>query len=264
MRPAAGAGARLAELRRAIRFGSKTWLSEMFWGLNFRLDVVILNAYVSSSVVGVYFVAGSLGTMAWILPSALQTVLLPRAAALDAAVQRGELASEDSDATVARSLRHAVLLSAPTALALAVLYLAGVPLLFGSAFTDAIAYGFILMPGVLVAGVGKVAAGVLAGRGRPGYTLLPMLVATPVTVVLYLLVIPSLEATGAAIVSSVSYVFSAALTIALVRRVTGISYRSLLVPRAGDVADYRVMLGNLRQYARDRSRRGVRGGSPDG
>jgi O-antigen/teichoic acid export membrane protein len=236
----------------------------MFWGLNFRLDVVILNAYVGTSAVGVYFVAGSLGTMAWILPSALQTVLLPRAAALDAAVERGELASEDSDATVARSLRHAVVLSAPTALALALLYLAGVPLLFGSAFTDAIAYGFILMPGVLMSGVGKVGAGVLAGRGRPGYTLLPMLVSTPITVILYLLVIPSLEATGAALVSSVSYGLTAALTIALVRRATGIPYRSLLLPRGADVADYRVMLGNLRQYARDRSRRGASGDSPDG
>ena len=88
----------------------------MMWGLNFRIDVVILSAYVASSTVGTYFVAGSLGALAWVLPGALQNVVMPRAAALEAGVERGEVRAQDSDATVARSLRHAVFLCFPSAL----------------------------------------------------------------------------------------------------------------------------------------------------
>jgi O-antigen/teichoic acid export membrane protein len=241
-----------SQLQRAVAFGSKTWLGEIFWALNFRLDVVILNIYVASSTVGVYFVAGSLGAIAWILPSALQAVVLPRVAALEAAVERGEGELAGSDATVARSMRHGTLLAIPTALGLAVLLAVGVPLLYGPKFQDAVLYGFLLLPGVLAGGVGKVAAGGLTGRGRPGFTLIPMLVVTPPTVLAYLLVIPGAGAEGAAIVSSISYTASTAVAVALLLKLTRIPVRELLVPRRSDLQDYRAMLAGLRLYARQR------------
>ena len=250
-------GGDLRELRRAAAFGSRTWLGEMFWGLNFRLDVVILNVYVTSATVGPYFVAGQLMTLAWLLPGALQNVVVPRVAALDAAAGAapnaapGAEAAPGSDATVARSMRHAVLLTVPAAVGLAILLVAGVPLLFGDEFDDAVAYGFILLPGVLAAGVGKVAAAAVTGRGRPELALIPMLVATPITVALYLIVIPGAGADGAAIVSSGSYAASALLTVVLLARATGISLRAMLVPRRGDLADYRQLLRSMRRYAAD-------------
>lgn len=243
----------LRELRRAAAFGSRTWLGEMFWGLNFRLDVVILNAYVASSTVGAYFVAGQLASLAWLLPGALQNVVVPRVAALDATGTPAAGGGSESDATVARSMRHGVVLMVPAAIGLALVLAIGVPLLFGDEFTDAIAYGFILVPGVLAAGIGKVAAAAVTGRGRPGLALIPMLVGTPVTVALYLLVIPGAEAYGAAIVSSVSYAATALLTVELLRRATGIRMSAMLVPRRDDVGDYRRLLASMRRYAADRS-----------
>lgn len=260
-RAAARAAARLSELRRAVAFGSKTWLGEIFWTLNFRIDVVILNAYVASSTVGVYFVAGSLGAIAWILPSALQTVILPRVAALDAATGPSESGLNASDETVARSMRHGILLTLPTGLGLAVLLAVGiVPFLYGSAFEDAVLYTFLLLPGVLAGGVGKVATSSLTGRGRPGYTLLPMLITTPPTIAAYLLVIPSHGATGAAIVSSISYTASTLVTIVLLLRLTRIPAPALLLPRRSDLRDYLAMLGSLRAYLHDRLGRRRRDG----
>jgi O-antigen/teichoic acid export membrane protein len=49
-RAAMRARARLSELRRGVAFGSKPWLGEVFWLLNFRIDVLILNAYVSPAL----------------------------------------------------------------------------------------------------------------------------------------------------------------------------------------------------------------------
>lgn len=243
---------RLSELRRAAGFGSKTWLAEVFWALNFRLDVVILNAYVASSTVGVYFVAGSLSALAWVLPSALQTVILPRVAALDAAAERGEGELDASDETAARSMRHGVLLALPTGIALALLLAVGVPLLYGSAFHKAILYGFLLLPGVLAGGIGRVITGVLVGRGRPGYGLLPLLLVTPPTIGAYLLVIPAQGATGAAVVSSISYAALTAVALVLLLRVTEIPAAAMLVPRWSDVRDYWNLIRGLRGYVRDR------------
>lgn len=254
--PGARAGARaarrLTELRRAVAFGSKTWLAEMFWALNFRLDVVILNAYVASSTVGVYFVAGSLGAIAWVLPSALQTVILPRVASLEAAAERGEGERSASDETAARSMRHCVLLMLPTGLGLALLLAVGVPLLYGAAFHKAVLYGFLLLPGVLVGGIGRVATGVVTGRGRPGYGLLPLLLVTPPTIAAYLLVIPAHGAIGAAVVSSVSYATLSVVAFLVLLRVTGIPAAAMLIPRQSDVRGYRDLIGSVRAYARDR------------
>jgi O-antigen/teichoic acid export membrane protein len=245
----------LGELRRAAAFGSRTWLGEMFWGLNFRLDVVILNAYVASSTVGPYFVAGQLASLAWLLPGALQNVVIPRVAALDAASAAAPDARPGSDATVAASMRHGVVLTVPAALGLALVLAAGVPIFFGDEFTDAVAYGFILLPGVLAAGLGKIAAAAVTGRGRPELALVPMLVGTPVTVALYLLVIPGAGAYGAAVVSSVSYFATALLTVELLRRATRIPLGAMLLPRRRDVEDYRGLLRSMRQYALDRAGR---------
>jgi Na+-driven multidrug efflux pump len=96
-----------------------------------------------------------------------------------------------------------------------------------------------------------VAAAAVTGRGRPEYALIPMLIATPVTVALYLIVIPGAEAYGAAIVSSASYAASALLTVVLLARETGIPLRAMLVPRRGDLAEYRQLLRSMRQYAAD-------------
>jgi O-antigen/teichoic acid export membrane protein len=149
-------------------------------------------------------------------------------------------------------MRHGVLLAGPTAFGLSLLLAVGVPLLYGSAFEKAILYGFLLLPGVLAGGVGKVAAGALTGRGRPGYTLLPMLVTTPPTVLAYVIVIPSSGAVGAAIVSTISYTTSSAVAVALLHRLTRIPTRRLLAPRRTDVQDYKSMFGAMRMYARDR------------
>jgi O-antigen/teichoic acid export membrane protein len=251
-REAARGRIQLGVLKRAIRFGSLTSLSEIFWALSFRLDVVVLNAYVAASTVGVYFVAGSLGAIAWVLPGALQSVILPRVAALEAASERGE-AEQGSQPTVARSMRHAVLLTAPTAAGLSLLLVAGVPLLYGPKFHDAVLFGFLLLPGVLAGGIGKVAAGNLIGWGRPGYTLLPQLLITPPTVGAYLLVIPEHGAEGAAIVSSISYSLSTAVAVWLLMRVTRMPLRAMLVPRRGDAQDYVQMTRALGRYARSRT-----------
>ena len=253
-REAARRRVELAELKKAIRFGSLTSLSEILWALSFRLDVVVLNAYVAASTVGVYFVAGSLGAIAWVLPGALQSVVLPRVAALEAASERGE-GKQGSQATVARSMRHSVLLTAPTAAGVSLLLVAAVPVLYGPKFEDAVLYGFLLLPGVLAGGVGKVAAGNLIGRGRPGYTLLPQLLITPPTIAAYMVVIPEHGAEGAAIVSSISYGLSTAVAVWLLVRVAAMPLGAMLLPRRDDVQDYLLMTRAFGQYVRDRTAR---------
>ena len=77
-------------LGRAVRFGLQSWGANLLQQVNYRLDVLILGGFASAAAVGVYSVALTLTSVAWILPQALQTVLFPRAAGLDeSALTRG-------------------------------------------------------------------------------------------------------------------------------------------------------------------------------
>jgi O-antigen/teichoic acid export membrane protein len=233
-------------LPRAVRFGLQSWGANLLQQVNYRFDVVILGGFATAAAVGVYSIALTLTGIAWVLPQALQTVLFPRAASLDEAAVGGEVSAAESDEAVAKAVRHGVLLALPTALFVSVLLVVAVPLLYGSKFADTTPLGFILLPGVVLLGIGKVLSSAIAGRGYPRYTLYIGAISVPVTLALYFSLIPLFDAWGAATASSLSYAFSAVLALIFFRRVTQVRLRDALVPVAEDIADY----GGLLRLAR--------------
>ena len=257
---AADAGPTPRALRTALKFGRRAWSADVLQFLNYRLDLFILAAYVSRADVGRYSVAVSLTMLAWLLPSAIGQVLLPRTASLDSASAAGTVSREAADESVARVIRHTVILQVPTAVvAVAVLFLV-IPLVYGSEFHQSIALGLLLLPGVLAASVAKVVSPVITGRGFPIYSVYNVLITVPVTVVLYLVLIPPLGATGAALASTASYTLTTVLAMYFYRRATGNSVRAALVPTIADVREYPhtvsqlVSLGRARLQARARPR----------
>jgi O-antigen/teichoic acid export membrane protein len=80
-----------------------------------------------------------------------------------------------------------------------------IPLLYGSEFRDAVLPAQIILLGLCLEGVTGVTSGFLYGVGRPGLNSWAMGAGLFVTVVLDLLLIPPLEATGAAIASAAAY-----------------------------------------------------------
>jgi len=219
------------ELRKAVSFGLRSWSANLMQVLNYRLDLFILGAIAGNAELGVYAVALAVTGLGWLLPSALEVVLFPRTATLDAAVRSGELGGEQSDAPVISAVHHTVLLLVPT-------LIVGVPLLYGPRFDDTVVLGLILIPGVLGLGLAKVLSAVFTGRGFPQYALYATLIAVPITIGLYFALIPPLEATGAAIASCASYLLTTGLSMVFFKRATAIPLRRALVPGRRDLADY--------------------------
>lgn len=225
------------ELRRATRFGLQAWSANLLQLLNYRLDLFILSAVAARSAVGVYAIAVSITALGWVLPNAFQTVLFPRVASLDASAEAGQISSSASDAAAARAVRHSVLMTGPTIIALVVLVLL-VPLIYGHSFDRSVGLGLILIPGVVGLGVAKVMSAVFSGRGFPRYALYTTAITVPLTLVLYLALIPPLHAEGAALASSISYLVSLMLSAMYFKRATGITMRCALIPLRSDVLDY--------------------------
>jgi O-antigen/teichoic acid export membrane protein len=237
---------RAGRLRKALRFGAQAWGANLLQQINYRFDILILAAYTSSHDVGLYSVAVTLTVAAWILPQALTTVLFPRIASLDQATIAGEISADESDAALAKGVRHAVLLSIPAGVIISLLLLVAVPLLYGPEFHQTVWLGFVLLPGTLMLGVAKVLGTVVTGRGYPRYALYSSIVQAFAALALYFGLIPTFHAWGAAAGSSLSYAFTTIVSLFFVRKVTAIGFQEAFVPRADDVADY----GGLVRLAR--------------
>jgi O-antigen/teichoic acid export membrane protein len=233
-------------LARALRFGLLSWGANLLQQINYRFDVLILAGFASVRDVGVYSAALTLTSVAWVLPQALQTVLFPRVASLDEAARAGEVTQEESDVALAKAVRHGVLLMVPTAVIISFLLLVAVPLLYGSKFQDTIWLGFILLPGTLLFGIGKILSSGVTGRGYPRYALYAGGISAGAALILYFGLIPVFHEWGAATASSLVYAFGALLVFMFFRRVTALGMRESFVPRAEDVTDY----GGLVRLAR--------------
>ena len=188
---------------------------------------------------GVYSVALTVTSFAWILPSALQTVLFPRTARLDTDAGTDSAGLSEVELAASRGTRQTVLLLIPTALALVFALLVLVPLLYGSKFDRTTELGLILIPGTLALGLARVLVAVTSGRGHPEYSLYGRLIDMPITAVLYFALIPAHGATGAAIASSISYALTGVISFVFFRRVIHLPLRTLFVPTREDLRDWR-------------------------
>ena len=218
-------------LGRASRFGIQAWGGDVLQFLNYRIDLFILNSFAVIADVGVYSVAVTLTSLAWVLPNALTTVLFPRAASLEAATRSGAISQAESDLTAVRGARQTIILLVPSAIVPLLLLFVAVPLLYGDRFSHSTTLGLILLPGVLVIGLGKALSAVTTGRGHPRYALYLSLVSFPLTVALYALLIPPWGATGAAVASTISYTLTTIVAWLFYRRVTGLRFRTLIPGR---------------------------------
>jgi O-antigen/teichoic acid export membrane protein len=240
--------ARFAELAEATRFGLKAYTANALQFVNYRLDILILNAVASQEKVGQYSVAVSVTITLWLLPRALSAVVLPRVASLSSGPNEEYRALVET-----KSVRHVALICAACAVGVAGVLVGLVTLLYGADFHSSIGLGLILLPGATLIGVAGVLSATILGRGFPIYSVYTMLIMTPLTVAAYVTLVPSLEAVGAALASTASYTGTFLLTAHFFRRATGHRVAPLLVPTRSELDDYRALL---------RAIRARRGGSP--
>lgn len=205
-----------------LRFGLPSVTSGVPRMLNLRLDQMLMAALLPAHTLGLYVVAVTWSNAVSPLPSALANVLFPRTAA--------QVRPEDRHRVFAKGVRFAVLTSVTVAAAVFILTPWMIPLLFGSAFADAIPAAFVLVAAAAIASVNMVLEEGLRGLGKPVLVLWAELAGLAVTVVALLFLLRPFGIVGAAVASVVGY---SAVLITLVvasRALTHYTPLALLIP----------------------------------
>ena len=219
---------------RAIRFGCIGEAGNVLQLLVYRLDVLLVTALLGFAAAGTYTVAFTLSEILWQVPNAAGLILFPRVAS-----GRG-----DTTAITARLVRLTLALLLIEGAVGAVLAPVLIPWIFSSRFEQAVSAFWLLLPGGVLLGMGKLISANLAGRGRPGLPSVGSAIAFVLTVSLDLSLIPRLGINGASIASSIAYTASTLFVLIAFVRLTGIGWAHLLVVQP---EDWRFTLREVRQ-----------------
>lgn len=215
--------------RQMFSYGARSALWQLFYIVDLRLDVYVVNYFVGPSIVGIYTVAASVVRMLLMLATTLSAVLFPRVAGFS---------KDKSDALTAVICRNALWVTAIAGVVLALVSRPLISFVFGEEFASASIAVAWLIPGVVGQTVGRICLTDCSARGYPGKATITSACTATLTIIFDLLLIPRYGMVGAAIASSISYSASGILGMFWHLRISGNSLSAILVPRISDMVLY--------------------------
>ena len=210
-----------------VRRGWLGQLSALTYLLLLRLDQPILESYAGVEAVGVYALAAWGGELLWLVPEALNPLLVHSSS---------DHRNGDRDLVAARTVRVGLGVTALAAVPMALLAAPLLGLLRDGAYLPAVAPLRALLPGIVAFAPGAILAGDFIGRGRPQWNTQASAVTVVANVGLCLLWIPGHGLLGAAWASSLAYALGAVVMLLRFRRLTGFSWPTILIPRLSDLS----------------------------
>jgi O-antigen/teichoic acid export membrane protein len=221
------------------KYGFKAYFGNLAQFLNYRLDFLLISAFLAPNAVGFYAIAVGMAETIWILPGAIATVLFPRVSSLN---------DTDANSLTPRIARHTYFIIFVFVLLLFFLAKPLINIFFGTAFLPSVRPLLLLLPGIIALAGSKTLTADLAGRGKPQIGAFAAFTSLAINVPLNLYLIPKWGISGAAFASSVAYISANLVIIFAFRHITRISLFDILIIKMKDLREYKFLLFKLREY----------------
>lgn len=215
--------------KKTILFGLKGQIGDILQFFNYRLGVFFVNFFIHPMAVGIYSIAIVLAEALWFFSGSLAVVLFSKVANSNDPIE--------SEILTNQSCRVSFLIVSAGGVLLFLLAPFAIQILFGSEYLGAVYPLRILLPGIVIFSVSNVLASHLTGSGFPQYNTFASLFSLMLTISLNIILIPKWGINGAALSSSISYIFSTLLTIFFYKKklVKPVTFRELLLVNGNDV-----------------------------
>ena len=168
-------------------------------GLNYSVDLLILDFYVNKDLLGIYAVGVTLAVLIWQLPTILSLLVFSYS------VSSNNEKEFSLNLWNKSKLLMVVLIPITVIITFILKYL--IPFLYGELFTRSFDVVLYLMPGVYTMIAFKLLNGDLAARGYPQIAFYIFSFGAILNILLNIFLIPIYNIEGAAIASSISYIF---------------------------------------------------------
>ena len=212
--------------RPMLSFGLPSFAKSLPVILNLRLDQLLMAAFLSPDVLGLYVVAVAWASAVAPLLGAVGIVIFPRVAA--------QPTPEEGKRFLIQGFHLATLIGIGVLIVLLPVTPFALPLIFGQAFAAAVPASLILILAGVVSGINGVLSEGMHGFGKPSVALLSECAGLVVTVVALALLLKPWGMIGASIASFLGYSGTMIAFLMLIRKFTGVGLGNLLLPDRSD------------------------------
>ncbi|MDQ6780752.1 MAG: oligosaccharide flippase family protein [Candidatus Eremiobacteraeota bacterium] len=214
-------------LRSLLRFGSRSGLSGLLGFLNYRIDSVVLIAYLGAAGFGVYSVAVSAAELLF---------MIPRAISMAASKEIGERDLVMSGELTAKSVRLATASTCGLALIIGLVAPTFIYHVYGPKFYPAALPLRVLLLGVVAFAAGGIFSSFFGYQfGRPAVLLYVMAATIVLQMLLAIVLVPRYGLLGAATASTVTYVLVGTMQALYFCKLTHLPVTSLWLLRKTDL-----------------------------
>ncbi|MCK4537490.1 MAG: polysaccharide biosynthesis C-terminal domain-containing protein [Candidatus Krumholzibacteria bacterium] len=229
-------------VKSAMGFGVMGHMTSFLGFLNLRVDMLLLNFFISVEAVGYYSISVMIAEKIWYFPDTLAIVLYPRVAH-----------GSDEEANIQTSIvsRQVVLIVTAVCIVLAAVARPLIDLLYSDLFSSAFAPFLFLLPGVLSASLSRVLGSDLMARGHPKVNMWAGFAALITNVGCNMIFIPKFGIIGAAGATSISYTLHFLVILWAFVRISGLPVSAILVPGREDLMRFPEAVTRLIKMARD-------------
>jgi O-antigen/teichoic acid export membrane protein len=226
----------VALAREMLSYGIRAQVGDLSQTANLRLDQTMMAAFLQPAQLGLYTVAVSCAGLAQVLSSAVRTVLTPCIARTSASER----------ATMLKILfRRYWTVSIVVTGAIAMVLPATIPLVYGSEFQKSVLPAQVLVLGTLFLGGKEVLAGAVQALGDPWLGSRAEIASAVATLVLLLILLPTLGIIGAATASLVAYAIQFGLLVLGLKQAYGIAPGELLELRVHELSKVLLIIVRL-------------------
>lgn len=216
-------------LKDMLRYGIKAQIGNIIQTLNYRLDIFIINYYLTLAQVGIYSRAVALGETLWKITGSVGTVVLPMTAHSKDKNEMKEFINK-----VTRISFYIILLGS---VFLVIISRPLIQFLLGKPFLPAADALNFLIPGISVFSISNILSNYIAGVGKVEKNIIASIVSCILTVVLDIALIPTMGINGAALGTSVSYIVFTCITIRFYNNITGSKLKDIVILRKSDILE---------------------------
>lgn len=209
-----------------FRYAAKFYIVMLAGVIILRADLLFVNYFRGAAEAGVYAVSTQVGTLLMLVPSVISTVLFPQLTS----------SNDTSGEMTCRVTRHTAVIMFVICIAIIpVSFL--LPLLYGPAFSAVPYQVLILLPGVYLFGLEAVQVQYFNGIGLPRAIPVFWICTVALNIAFNLALVPTYGATGAAMVSSVSYALMFLFIATYFRSKTGRTWSGAFVIKTSELGD---------------------------
>jgi len=209
-------------LKKSLTYGGKAHLSNIITFFNYRLDLILVNFFLTPAATGVYVVAVQIAERMWILSRSVSTVLLPKLVSLNKTTDTRKI-------LIPLVCRWIFWVSFMAAIVLALLSTPLIKLLFGNDYLDAAGALLWLLPGIVVGSIARVFSNDIAAHGKPEINLYISIIVVFCNVIANIMLIPLYGINGAAIATTISYTLNAILKFIIYNKINRIKWKEIFL-----------------------------------